>query len=499
MKSSLTPVSSNVGQKKSTNKKVTINEPKTKGVEETKGSSSEQPVGKSKFLLVSKKDEEQQEKQKKNKNFLPLQAAAWGWNSERRDGNLTAFSIPFPRRLQRTKEFCFISASAGKHHGLFITNTGNIYSIGDGRQGQLGYGNIFTGLPAKGGETQATPRHVTPSGLLKFGHDLQSVEVAAGGSFSMSREINHLEASKIVKGFLSLEAVISYYLQLFPDSQAIRHAYSQIRQERCVINRRAEGKVLVWGTGKHGELGLGTDQNYTPYPILNYTLNRVIVRQIAAGPNHCLAITTEGYLYSWGVGKCGRLGHGDFEDRHVPEIVQFTLSMHVVYCAAGDAHSAVLTMPRDDPFAISQQPLSMIHAKSIYAQGEDAYKNMLTGITRKILCFGRGAHGRLGNGTNRNSSLPVLVRTFPPSVQDAQIVALSCGGAHTLALLHKRCPASLVYPNGIQSFVLSWGYGRNGQLGTGYDDDCFTPMKVRIPKHEIVLQVIDYHSIYFIR
>eukprot|EP01033_Poteriospumella_lacustris_P008235 gene8235-5936_t len=461
----------------------------TKVKSTTSTTTGDPPVGKSKFTLVSKHDEEQQARAKRNKESIALQAAAWGWNSERRDGNLTAVSIPFPRQLQRTKDFCFISGAAGKHHALLVTNTGNVYSIGDGRQGQLGYGNIFTGLPAKGGETQATPRHVTPSGVLKFGRDLQCVEVAAGGSFSVAREINHLEASQNVRGFLSLEAVLSYYLQLFPDSPAVRAAYSVVRQERCVINRRAEGKVLVWGTGPDGELGLGEDQRFSSFPVLNYTLHRVVVRQVAAGPRHCLAVTTDGHLYSWGRGQSGRLGHGDFEDRHEPTVVAFTLSMHVVWVAAGDAHSAVLTAPRDDPFSIAQQPVSAVHAASIYAPRDAAYRSLLAGVTRKVLCFGRGAHGRLGHGTNRNSATPVLVKALPPSVAGAQVVAVACGGAHTLALLHQLVAPSLVAPGGVRSHVVAWGYGANGQLGTGYDDDSFAPLRVRLPKAELVLQV----------
>lgn len=480
---------SSSGKKESKKKSVTLVVSEPEAAEEEKTMTATDLNNKSKFTLISHHDVEQQSKSRRNKNFLRLQAAAWGWNSERRAGNVTAVSIPFPRQLQRTQDFCFISGAAGKHHALFITNTGNVYSIGDGRQGQLGYGNLFTGMPAKGGETQATPRHVTPSGILKFGRDLQSVEVAAGGTFSLSREINSFEASKSVTGFLSLEAVLSYYLQLFPDSLAIRHAFSIARQERCVINHRAEGKVLVWGTGKHGELGLGSDHLYTSFPVLNYTLNRVVVRQIAAGSRHALAITAQGHLFSWGMGKGGRLGQGDFEDRHSPEIVRFCLSMQVVYIAAGDAHSAILTMPREDAYTIVQQPLSLIHAQSIYAQGEDAYQGVLRGITRKILCFGRGAHGRLGHGTNRNSPLPVVVKVLPPSVAGAQIVAVACGGAHTLALLHKAVPKSLVYGKGIRSYVVAWGYGSNGQLGTGYEVDSFVPVKVRLPKHELILQV----------
>jgi len=32
------------------------------------------------------------------------------------------------------------------------------------------------------------------------------------------------------------------------------------------------------------------------------------VTQIAAGYNHCAAVTLDGKLYTWGEGRCGQLG-----------------------------------------------------------------------------------------------------------------------------------------------------------------------------------------------
>ena len=37
-----------------------------------------------------------------------------------------------------------------------------------------------------------------------------------------------------------------------------------------------------------------------------------------AGASHSFAITTDGALFSWGAGQCGRLGHGDEESQKAP-------------------------------------------------------------------------------------------------------------------------------------------------------------------------------------
>ena len=122
--------------------------------------------------------------------------------------------------------------------------------------------------------------------------------------------------------------------------------------------------------------------------------------------------------------------------------------------------------------------------------------------TPRILTFGRGAHGRLGNGTNRTINTPTLISPLPPSLEDAgvELVQVVCGGAHTMALGRVRVkkPNSseeilgdegLVYPFGERTFVVAWGYGANGQLGNGGRADAFTPMLVRLPKAEIVAEI----------
>ena len=277
----------------------------------------------------------------------------------------------------------------------------------------------------------------------------------------MAREATPNEGSQIVEGFIPMENTIKKLLERYPDSEAIKRAWCYIRQERFVINRNAEGLVISWGTGKHGELGLGNDIKYSPYPQINFWLRKVSIRHIAAGERHVLAIDTSGFLYSWGYGRCGRLGHGDFEDRNRPEQVKFFSNMIVVDCAAGDAHSAVLATARE----YAGDPL------------------------RKVLCFGRGAHGRLGNGTNRNMHTPVQVRTWPPSVAGTQLQQIACGGAHTAVLAFKQVPRGLAFPFGVQTFVLTWGFGSNGQLGTGNLSDYFVPVRAKLPKAEVMVGI----------
>ena len=48
-------------------------------------------------------------------------------------------------------------------------------------------------------------------------------------------------------------------------------------------------------------------------PTLLETLQHYSIKQIAvnAGGKHCLALTTEGEVFSWGEAEDGKLGHGN--------------------------------------------------------------------------------------------------------------------------------------------------------------------------------------------
>ena len=99
-------------------------------------------------------------------------------------------------------------------------------------------------------------------------------------------------------------------------------------EEASSLIRQAHGRVLAWGSGKYGELGLGSrKQKAIPTQILS--LNRR-VHAIACGRAHVLALCAKpAALFVWGRGRDGRLGHGDYEDRDEPERLAFFLAEYL--------------------------------------------------------------------------------------------------------------------------------------------------------------------------
>lgn len=139
------------------------------------------------------------------------------------------------------------------------------------------------------------------------------------------------------------------------------------------------------------------------------------VRVIAVGAFHNLALLDDGTVMAWGNNEYGQLGIGDTQPRSQPVAVQGLSDLNLVDIAAGGWHSAALT---DD--------------------GE-------------VYGWGRGEHGRLGFGDDKSSKM------VPQRVQllvGEEIVQISCGGTHSVALTR-------------DGHMYSFGRGDHGRLGYG--------------------------------
>lgn len=60
-----------------------------------------------------------------------------------------------------------------------------------------------------------------------------------------------------------------------------------------------------------GVEGSGSERCLLPTEIPHESFEKKRVEVIASGWNHCMAITDDGSLFTWGKGCRGQLGHGD--------------------------------------------------------------------------------------------------------------------------------------------------------------------------------------------
>ncbi|OMO57960.1 Regulator of chromosome condensation, RCC1 [Corchorus olitorius] len=166
-----------------------------------------------------------------------------------------------------------------------------------------------------------------------------------------------------------------------------------------VVALTSGGKVLTWGRGNSGQLGLGEMVNslLTPNPVLS--LDSYFITQVSAGWSHSGFVSDEGCVFTCGDGSFGQLGHGDYRSHCSPVKVSFFNNKHVEQIACGMRHSIVLL--------------------------KDDSGNQLYG-------FGSGKRGQLGVSVDKIKSIntPQIICGF----EDVKITSVSANGDHSAAL-----------------------------------------------------------------
>ncbi|MEE6507640.1 hypothetical protein FKM82_027611 [Ascaphus truei] len=198
--------------------------------------------------------------------------------------------------------------------------------------------------------------------------------------------------------------------------------------EQTLFAVTADGKLYATGYGAGGRLGIGGTESVST-PTLLESIQHVFIKKVAvnSGGKHCLALSSEGEVYSWGEAEDGKLGHGNRSPCDRPRVIESLRGVEVIDIAAGGAHSACIT-----------------------AAGE-------------LYTWGKGRYGRLGHGDSEDQLKPKLVE----ALHGYHVIDIACGSgdAQTLCLSD-------------DDTVWSWGDGDYGKLGRGGSDGCKVPMKI---------------------
>eukprot|EP00163_Fabomonas_tropica_P003533 TRINITY_DN1302_c0_g1_i2.p1 TRINITY_DN1302_c0_g1~~TRINITY_DN1302_c0_g1_i2.p1 ORF type:complete len:2219 (+),score=807.59 TRINITY_DN1302_c0_g1_i2:52-6657(+) len=248
-----------------------------------------------------------------------------------------------------------------------------------------------------------------------------------------------------------------------------------------------DGKVYTWGGGASGKLGHGDEANQN-LPRLVEALEGKQVVKIAVGDYHTGALTSNGEVYTCGWGEYGQLGHGDEVTRATPERIEALVGLDIVDIALGGHHSACLARNGDvytwgwgsdgqlGHGGIGNQStpkrLESLCGRGVTQIECGVYHTAALGDGGKVFTWGWGKDGRLGHGMISNQLTPRAVETLV----NVKCVMIGCGSYHTAALTE----------NGE---VYTWGWGEDGRLGHGVEDNELTPRMVETLRGERVVQV----------
>ena len=114
------------------------------------------------------------------------------------------------------------------------------------------------------------------------------------------------------------------------------------------------GRLLAWGRGESGQLGLG-EFKHSGVPKVTEALDghqiegrmKMKLKQVECGSAYSAALMDSGQLFTWGRNAHGQLGHGDRAASDVPKPLDAMVRRHVHQIACGAAHMVALTTARD--------------------------------------------------------------------------------------------------------------------------------------------------------
>lgn len=249
------------------------------------------------------------------------------------------------------------------------------------------------------------------------------------------------------------------------------------------------GIVYVWGTFRDNNGIIGLLEPLKPCTLPKKHLMAETVIKIASGNDHLVMVTRDGNLYTCGCAEQGQLGRvpEHFSNRGGRKGLARLLEPQMVK-VKGKIHFADAFCGAYVTFAVSTEGY-------VYGFGLSNYHQLGTKSTKmcfvpiKLTCFknsttswvdfaggqhhtlcldsegqvyslGRAEYGRLGLGEGaEEKSEPTLVTGMEP------VCRVACGTTVSYAVTKEGA-------------VYSWGMGTNMQLGTGEEDDEWSPVKM---------------------
>ena len=335
--------------------------------------------------------------------------------------------------FMRTKNETFTDIAAGVEHALMLSSTGHVWVVGDNQYGQLGVGQTT--------KTAVTPLDITDD--LNLDSDDFVTKVICGDYHSLVVTNNH----RILAWGLNEDGQVgngSWVNSYKPVDITANFALDAGNYVVDVAAGRAvnyattsNGDVYFWGDTTNRQSG-EVDERYadqtTPELIAHLGDN---IRQISAGYESAISLTTDHKVSTWGRNTSGELGrsrYGEQNDIDTPRGVygiddnlDLVEGDEVVEVEAGNGVMAVLTKDY-----------------RVYIWGNDQ-----TGML--------GLGGEVPNPAdpvtgNDLSAIPLDITDNFELADDDCIAQISIGNSHVLAVSQ-------------YGEVFSWGEGDYGQLG----------------------------------
>jgi alpha-tubulin suppressor-like RCC1 family protein len=294
-----------------------------------------------------------------------------------------------------------VDVSCGLGHALFLLQAGRVYSWGNGGNGRLGLGDVLD-------RTEACP-------VSLLDHEqISAVQCGASHSMALTSAGRVYSWGKNTQGQCGHGSVDDQVkpavIRRLEDCVVVQLAAGWEHS----LALTDEGRMYSWGCGYKDSrrgvippvLGLGHNE-FRLVPELISSVETVKVVKIACGWDHCLALDDKGRVLSWGSGQNGKLGMGSEDNVSIPCYIPLL---------GGDAEEEELEQLKSKNSLSEDEEKKKAAAAAaaavvvVHLAAGCEHTAVLT-ATGELFTWGHGDGGRLGQGTNAQCFVPSKVQS----------------------------------------------------------------------------------------
>ncbi len=244
--------------------------------------------------------------------------------------------------------------ASGADHVAILTQTGELYTVGCGEQGQLG--RVGERFVARGGR-RGVSLLLTADKVHAKNRRIVFTDVWAGSystyAQTVDKEIfvcglNNYNQLGIDKGNVFFTLVKSgSFSDLSKETDGLK-CVAPGQHHAVVLDRK--GRAHAIGRVEYGRLGLGEESKTdakvpTPIP----ALSSKAISDVACGTAVSFAVSNSGEVFSWGMGTNGQLALDGEDDVWQPEkmLGKQLENKEVLLASGGGQHTVLLARPRE--------------------------------------------------------------------------------------------------------------------------------------------------------
>jgi alpha-tubulin suppressor-like RCC1 family protein len=350
-----------------------------------------------------------------------------GWNTCK-----PAKCYETPQPVRDPAGTAYVEIDASDLYDLAIDTAGNVWGWGDNNFGALGDGSVAASAKPVQVQGLVAPAVATATGNSDAVALLSDGKVYSWGNNTSGQLCNGTQG-----GYATTAAPASALMSALPSGVTVTAVAAGGNKAYFLLSN---GKVMACGSNTDGQLGSDSTKSHSNRPVQVAGVGGKGVLSGVVAITSCNlfggALLSDGTVVSWGNNAFGQLGDGTTTNSRVP--------VAVTGLTDGTTSDVVqISYGGNKPFNG--------HAMALLSDG-------------RVMTWGNNGKGQLGDGTTRNSSVPVLVSGLSDGTT-RDVTAIAAGGMHSMALLS-------------DGNVMTWGGNAKGQLGDGTTTDSSVPVLV---------------------